>query len=108
MEQKQYKVVMAKRADAMLLNHTEFLARVSIAAARRLLTDFRKTIKRISDNPFQFPFADEMDVPGIPPKQYKKCIFAKRYKALFLIDDGIVYLDAIIDCRQENKGVLTS
>jgi plasmid stabilization system protein ParE len=89
----------------MLLLHTEFLARVSPSAARRLLADFRKAAKLLADNPFMFPFADELDVPGIPPETYRRCAFGKRYKAICLIEGNDVYIDAVIDCRQENANL---
>ena len=102
---KKYNVSLARRADIMLLLHTEFLARVSLAAARRLLTDFKRINARLADNPYQFPFADDLDVPGIPPDTYRKCLFSRRYKALFLIEGNDVNIDVIIDCRQENRGL---
>ena len=98
-----YSVILARRADIMLITHTEFLARVSPIAARRLLADFKKATTRISQNPYQFPYANELDAPGIPLETYRKCLFDKRYKALFLIESHIAYVDAVIDCRQENK-----
>ena len=90
MQQKKFNVVMARRADSMLLAHTEFIARVSPATASRLLSEFKKITGRLSDNPYQFPFADGLDVPGIPLEKYRKCMFAQRYKALFLIEENIV------------------
>ena len=102
---KKYDVTIARRADSMMLSHTEFLAQVSSAAAQRLITEFKKAIKRIEDNPFQFPFADELDVPGIPLKMYRKCFFCGRYKALFTVENDDAYIDSIIDCRQENKNL---
>jgi plasmid stabilization system protein ParE len=99
---KPYNVSLARRADRMLLSHTEFLARVSTTAARRLLADFRKVTKQLSTDPFIFPFADDLDVPGIPLETYRKCVFDKRYKAIYLIESNDVYIDAVIDCRQEN------
>ena len=102
MAQKLYRATLARRADGMLLSHTEFLARVSPAAARRLLASFKKSAGRIEENPFEFPFADDTDAPGIPPETYRKCLFEERYKALFLVEGYDVYIDAIIDCRQEN------
>jgi len=98
-----YKVTLARRADWMLTTHTKFLANVSPNTARRLLADFKASTKRIADNPFQFPYADEMDAPGIPPETYRKCLFDGRYKALFLVEGYDAHIDAIIDCRQENK-----
>ena len=85
--------------------HTEFLARVSLVAARRLLADFRKVKIRLAANPFQFPFADKTDAPGIPPETYRKYLLCERYKALFLVEGSNVYVDAIIDCRQENADI---
>ena len=103
MTPKNYDVVIARRAEKMLLSHTEFLARVSTSAARRLFADFKKVMGSLSENPFQFPFADELDAPDIPIDTYRKCLLEKRYKALFLVEGNNVYIDAIIDCRQENK-----
>ena len=105
MTKKKYNVFLAERADKMLLLHIAFLARVSPAAARRLLTDFKKAKLSLTENPFKFPFADKLDAPGIPTETYRKCLFDKRYKALFLIEGNVVNIDAIIDCRQENKDI---
>ena len=102
---KKYDVLVARRADAMLISHTEFLAQLSSKAARRLLAEFRKATGLIEDNPLQFPYAYEFDVPGIPPETYRKCIFYKRYKALFIVEGNNAYIDLIVDCRQENKNL---
>ena len=105
MPKKEHKVILARQADKMLLLHTEFLARVSTIAARKLLADFQKAMCLLANNPFQFPFADEIDVPGILPETYRKCLFSERYKALYLVENNKVYIDVIIDCRQENIGL---
>lgn len=102
MAQNEHKIILSEIAEEMLLTHTEFIARISTTAARKLLSEFKKIKGRLSRNPHQFPFADEIDAPGISPKTYRKCLFYNRYKALFLIEDDNVYIDAIIDCRQEN------
>jgi hypothetical protein len=103
MAQSKYKVLIASRADNMLLLHVEFLAQVSPKAARMLVLGFKKVKDRLADNPFQFPLADELDLPGIVPDKYRKCLFSGRFKAIFLIEGRDVYVDAIIDCRQENN-----
>jgi len=105
MTRKKHKVIIAERADKMLLSHTEFLARVSTTAARKLITDFKNIMNNLSMNPLQYPYADEVDAPGVPPNKYRKCVFSGRYKALFLVEGNNVYIDAIIDCRQENRGI---
>jgi plasmid stabilization system protein ParE len=101
----EYEVILSRRAENMIIAHTEFLARVSPNAARKLLMDFRKVIKVLKVTPFRYPFADEQDVQGIPYETYRKCLFDGRYKALYLVDEVIVYIDAIIDCRQENRNL---
>jgi plasmid stabilization system protein ParE len=108
MTKNNYCINLSRRAEGMLLQHTEFLARVSPAAARRLISSSKEAKNKLADNPYQFPFADELDVPGIPPKTYRKCLFAGRYKALFLIEENDVFIDAVIDCRQENKNLFSS
>jgi hypothetical protein len=30
-------------------------------------------------------------------------IFSKRYKAIFTVEQETVYLDAVVDCRMNNK-----
>ena len=40
---------------------------------------------------------------GLPEGLYRKAIFAKRYKALFSVEAQVVYVDAVLDCRQENN-----
>ena len=90
----------------MLLRHTDFLAQVSPIAARRLVADAKNVASRLAINPYQFPYADELDVPGVPLETYRKCIFGGRYKAIFIVEGNNVYIDAIVDCRQNNINLL--
>ena len=105
MVSKKYNVEFSQRAEDMLYQHTEFLARVSVGAARRLIKSAKELRSKLKTNPEMYPYADELDVPGIPYKTYRKCVFEKRYKALYMIEDNNVFIDAIIDTRQENKNL---
>ena len=67
--------------------------------------DFKKVIGRIADNPFQFPFADTLDVLNIPPNTYRKCILENHYKVLFQVEEDEVSVDAVIDSRRENRSL---
>jgi hypothetical protein len=107
MAKKKHNVIFARRADIMMVRHTEFMAQVSVGAARRLLVDFKKVTKQLEDDPYRFPYADEIDAPGVPPEKYRKCLFFERYKALFTIENDNVFVDAIIDCRQKNNGLFS-
>ncbi|MCL1884109.1 MAG: type II toxin-antitoxin system RelE/ParE family toxin [Defluviitaleaceae bacterium] len=103
MASKKYIVSLSSRADRQMIAHTEFLAQVSPTAARRLLADFKKVTKMLANDPFLFPFADDLDVQGIPLDTYRKCLFDKRYKAIYLVEGSEVYVDVVVDCRQGNE-----
>ena len=94
-----YKIVVSSRVDHQLLTHFEFITRVSIPAARRFRDEYARILDDLEENPLQFPLDAD---PNLPEDIYHKAIFAKWYKALFMIDANsrIVYLDAVVDCRQ--------
>jgi plasmid stabilization system protein ParE len=103
---KKYSVIVVPAAYKMLFDHVEFLWQVSPSAADRLDLSYKKSLARLADNPFQFPIADELDAPNLPPDTYRKCLFEKRYKALFLVRESEVFVIAVIDARRENKELL--
>lgn len=97
-----YKIIIASRVDQQLLRHIEFLAKVSIVAARNLRTEYAEVLERLEENPYQFPLETDS---VLRDGGYHKAIFYKRYKAVFLIEDNIVYLDAVADCRQSSENI---
>jgi len=105
MKKRKFDVAFARRAEIMLLSHASFIAQVSPNAARKLLADCQRRVNVIAGNPLQFPFADELDIPNIPFETYRKCLFGNRYKIIFLFENNLVYIDTIIDSRQENKNL---
>ncbi len=98
-----YTVIVSRRADAMLISHARFLANVSVPAAKELVQEFEKILDSLEENPFQFPVETDYE---LPPGQFRKALFYKRYKALFSVEDNTVYLDAVLDCRQDNAKYL--
>ena len=94
-----YRVIVASRVDRQLLTHVEFITRVSIPAARRFRDEYARVLDDLEENPLQFPSDTD---PNLPENLYHKARFARWYKALFMIDTNnrIVYLDAVVDCRQ--------
>lgn len=93
-----YTLVIARRVDEMLLHHIAFLSRVNLPAAKKFRNDYAVILRRLAENPFQFPVETDLN---LPEGAYRKALFAKRYKAIFLVEKKTVYLDAVIDCRQE-------
>ena len=97
----EYRVVVSERADRMLVQHARFLARVSEKAALRMTDEFEEVLSALESNPYQFPAETDYNLPA---GRYHKALFAKRYKALFSIDRNTVYLDMVLDCRQDTQG----
>ena len=97
-----YEVIVSRRAEQMLTSHICFLARASVNAARRLRDGYAKTLAELEDEPFQFPPADGFGLPD----EYRKALFGKRYLAIFYAEGHTVCLDAALDCRMDNTGIL--
>ena len=95
-----YQVKVFPHVNRQLVRHAAFIANVSKPAALRLRNEFAEILKRLKDNPYQFPPYDD---PNLPPDVYRKALFAKWYKVVFYIEDDSVYVDAIVDGRADWK-----
>jgi plasmid stabilization system protein ParE len=99
MEKKpQYKVIVSDRARQMLAGHVRFLAQKSPSAAREIKNDFMDAIRSLSAMPERFPF---LNAEFIPINKYHKLFVEKWYLILYQIKDQTVYVDYIVDCRQD-------
>lgn len=92
-----YKVITAPYLSGMLLEHTRFISNVSVPAAKRFRAEFAELIRRIGENPYQFPALDD---PKLPRDTYRKALFAKWYMAVFYVEGDLVYIDAVVDGRR--------
>ena len=98
MEKKpQYKVIVSDRARQMLAGHVRFLAQKSPTAARRTKNELMNAIRSLSAIPERFPF---LNAQFIPLNKYHKMFVEKWYLILYQIKDQTVYVDYIVDCRQ--------
>ena len=93
-----YLVRVFPHVNSQLVRHASFLANVSKPAALRFRNEFEKTLSELKDNPYQFPFYDD---PNLPPEVYRKALFAKWYKFVFYIEKDCVYVDAVVDGRSD-------
>jgi plasmid stabilization system protein ParE len=99
MEKKpQYKVIVSDRARQMLAGHIHFLAQKSPTAARKVKNDLLDAIRFLHQVPERFPF---LDAEFIPLNKYHKMFVEKWYLILYQIKDQKVYVDYIMDCRQD-------
>ena len=94
-----YKVIVSNHVAGHLLEYVEFISNVSIEAARHFISDYEAILIRLEENPLQFQIETTFDNPD----GYRRAIFSKWYKCLFVIDGSIVYIDSVVDCRQDNN-----
>jgi hypothetical protein len=82
----------------MLLQHARFLAQISETAAKRLVKEFKLKAKTLETMPQRCPWLYD---PMLPEHKYRKLIFEKRYMLVFQTIGDTVFIDAMIDCRQD-------
>ncbi len=95
---RKYKVVVSDRAKRMLGTHLRFMAQVSKEAAAEKKKQLMITMGSLSRNPQRVPFFEE---PYIPQNKYHKMFVEKWYLILYQVQDDIVYVEYILDCRRE-------
>ncbi|MCO5385651.1 MAG: type II toxin-antitoxin system RelE/ParE family toxin [Desulfosporosinus sp.] len=97
-ENKRYTVVISDEAKQMLISHVRFLAQVSEHAATQLIEDFQVRAKSLE----QFSERNSWLVDKlIPSGKYRKLLLEKRYLLIYQIKENTVYVDAVVDTRQD-------
>ena len=94
----QYKVIVSERARQMLAGHVRFLAQKSPDSARRIKNEILDAIRSLHLMPQRFPF---LESEFIPPNKYHKMFVEKWYLILYQIKDQTIYVEYIVDCRQD-------
>ncbi|MHB1407231.1 MAG: type II toxin-antitoxin system RelE/ParE family toxin [Desulfitobacteriaceae bacterium] len=94
----QYKIVVSDRSRQMLANHVRFMAQKSPSAASRAKNELMDAIRSLHKMPERFPF---LEAEFIPTNKYHKMFVEKWYLILYQIKDQTVYVDYIVDCRQD-------
>lgn len=98
-----YSVVVSERAAQMLVFHASFLANVNVEAANRLTSEFVETANSLRNMPQRHPW---LRGDYIPRNTYRFALFEKRYMLIFQIVDDVVYVDYVVDCRQDYRWLL--
>jgi len=97
MENDKYQVIIDPSASDKLYEHFEFLARVNVDAANRLLDKLLSDIRSLESMPFRNPVYNR---PYLPIGKYRYMISNKRYHIVYQISDSFVFVDDILDSRQ--------
>lgn len=93
-----YKVIVSDRAKRMLGLHVRFLANVNPQAARKTKSKISKAIRSLSQLPNRYPF---FEAEHVPANKYHRMFVERWYLVLYQIRDKAVYVDFIVDCRQD-------
>ncbi len=98
-----YQVIVSDQATKMLISHSVFLSQVDSDAAEHLIIEFEKTAHSLEFMPQRCSW---FKADYIPKNKYRFIIFEKIYLMIFQIIDDTVYIDYIIDCRQDYSWLL--
>ncbi len=95
---KKYAIVISDKAGEMLVSHARFLAQVSEQAAQNLIKEFMVCTKSLEKFPIRNPWLSD---PALPINKYRKLLINKRYLLIYKIKGCTVFVDYIVDCRQD-------
>lgn len=98
-----YKVIISDRAKEMLGMHIRFLAQVNKPAAAKLKQRLIEQIRSLQEMPQRYPFFNETYIPA---NKYHKLYVEDWYLVLYQIKDSTVYVEWIVDCRQDYQWLL--
>ena len=102
-EGKAYKIVIDPAANDRMYDHFEFLARVIETAAEKLLTGLVTDISSLEYMPYRNPVYNR---PYLKSGKYRYMMSCGRYRIVYQIEENIVFVDDIQDCRQSDQGSL--
>ena len=97
-DNERYAVVISDEATQMLVSHARFLAQVSEHAAMRLIETFQVKGKSLEQFPERNPWLVD---PLVPSGKYRKLLLEKQYLLVYQIKENTVYVDAVVDTRQD-------
>jgi len=99
----QYQVIVSERAAEMLCSHVRFLAQVNRQAAERLRREVIEAAESLQSFPERGVWLTD---PLLPHHTYRKILVGDRYMLIYLIRDVRVYIDSIVDCRQDYQWLI--
>lgn len=100
---KLYEVVVSDRAADMIVQHVRFMAQVSLEASNKIRLEIIDAAKSLRNFPERNSWLIDK---ALPTNKYRKMIINKRYLLIYQIKDDIVYIEYIIDCRQDYKWLI--
>ena len=97
MDGQRYRVLISDKARQMMKAHVSFLAEVNPQAAEKLRVSLMEGIRSLAQMPERCPYLDEEDRRS----PYRKLHIPKWYLVIYVVVDDTVYVEYIVDVRQE-------
>lgn len=98
-----YQVIISDRAKQMLGMHIRFLTQINKPAAQRMKKRFLEELRSWQEMPQRYPFFNENYIPA---NKYHKLYVENWFLLLYQIKDDTVYVDWIVDCRQDYQWLI--
>ncbi len=102
-ETRRYKIIVSERAKRMLETHIRFVAQVNKDAACKTKRNLIAAIRSLETMPKRYGFFEEV---YIPQNKYHKMFVQEWYLVLYQVQDDVVLVEYIIDCRTEYSWLL--
>lgn len=100
MDGQRYRVLISDKARQMMKAHVSFLAEVNPQAAEKLRVSLMEGIRSLAQMPERCPYLDEEDRRS----PYRKLHIPKWYLVIYVVVDDTVYVEYIVDARQNMGG----
>ena len=94
-----FQVIIDPSVNERMAEHFEFLSRVSEEAANLLLDKLIEDMRSLEEDPYRFP---EYNKPYLPVGKYRRKVSDEKYSIIFEIDGRYIYVDDIMDNRQDD------
>lgn len=98
MAKKQYKVVISQKGQDAFIKQITFKAAQDRQQARNLKAKVINALRSLETLPRRAPFLWDED---IPLKKYRKLLVDNRYLIIYQIIEQTVYVELVVDCKQD-------
>jgi plasmid stabilization system protein ParE len=102
-DNKMYQVIFSDSAAEMLMQQVRFMAQVSESDAENLREEIIDGAKSLQNLPERNMWLSE---PALPINKYRKMLISKRYLLIYKIKGETVYIEYVVDCRQDYQWLL--
>lgn len=98
-----YKIFISEKANQQIKENLVFISNVAKEAANKQKIIFKDSIDKIEEDPKAYPFFESKYIPA---NKYHKYIVSKRYIIIYQIQDDVIYVDYVVDTRQNYQWLI--